>query len=120
MARIPVDKEDCPLTLKRREKRRYISVMHGCSTAEAFIAIEKRLQDLYGATALERASLKNITFGEKVSVFRCLLGSEEKVLTAIALAAPAMVTLDMSSSTKRLKRRLTKVNTVLSPEKNRG
>lgn len=82
--------------------------------------MERRMQDLYGTTALERASLKNMISGEKVSIFRCALGSEEKVLVAIALAAPAMVTLDMSSSAKRLKRRLTKVNTALSPEKNRG
>ena len=120
MARNPAGKEGYHLTLKRREKRRYISVMHNCPPAEALIAIERRLQDLYGVTALERASLKNMTSGDSVSIFRCALGSEEKMLVAIALTAPAMVTLDMSSSAKRLKRRLTKVNTALSPEKNRG
>jgi RNase P/RNase MRP subunit POP5 len=106
--------------LKRREKRRYISVMHGCSASEASAAIEKRLQELYGTIALERASLKVVRPGEGVSVLRCSLGSEEKVLVAIALASRPVTTLDMSSSAKRLKRRLTKVNTALLAEKSRG
>ena len=109
------------MTLKRREKRRYLSVMHGCPAPEAAAAIEKRLQELYGAIALERTSLKVIKPGEGVSVLRCSLGSEEKVLVAVALASQPVATLDMSSSAKRLKRRLAvKVNTALMSEKSRG
>lgn len=107
--------------LKRREKRRYISIAHGCSTADALAAIERHMQDLFGTIALERASLKVVRPGEGVSVLRCKLGSEEKVLVAVALASQPLATLDMSSSMKRLKRRLAaKVNTALMAEKTRG
>jgi len=109
------------LTLKRREKRRYVSVMHGCTAPEAAAAIEWRLQELYGTIALEHASLKVVRPGEGVSVLRCSLGSEEKVLVAVALASQPVATLDMSSSMKRLKRRFAaKVNTALLAEKSRG
>lgn len=108
------------MTLKRREKRRYLSVVHSCTAPEAVAAIEKRVQELYGAIALVRASLKVVRPGEGVSVLRCRLGSEEKVLVAVALAGQPVATLDMSSSMKRLKRRLTKVNTALLAEKSRG
>lgn len=102
------------MTLRRREKRRYISVIHGCRTDEAVAVIERRLQELYGAIVLERAYIKVIRSGEGVSIFRCALGFEQKVLVSIALACPPMTALDMSSSAKRLKRRLAaKVNTVL-------
>ena len=109
------------MTLKRREKRRYISVIHGCPTDEAAAAIERRLQELYGTVVLERAALKTVKPGEGVTIFRCGLGSERNVLVAIALANPAMASLDMSSSVKRLKKRLAaKVNTALLAEKSRG
>lgn len=107
--------------LKRREKRRYVSVMHGCPAPEAAAAIERRMYELYGTIALERASLKVIKPGEGVSVLRCSLGSEKKVLVAVALAGQPVATLDMSSSMKRLKRKLAaKVNTALLAEKSRG
>lgn len=109
------------MTLKRREKRRYISVMHGCPPPEAGAAIEKRIQELYGTVALEHAAIKVTKPGEGVSIFRCALGYERQVLVAIALSSLPMVTLDMSSSARRLKRRLAaKVNTAPMAEKSRG
>jgi RNase P/RNase MRP subunit POP5 len=109
------------MTLKRRDKRRYVSLVHSCSAAEAMAAVEKRLQELYGAIALERAALKVVWAGDDVSIFRCALGYERQLLVAVALASPSMATLDMSSSARRLKRRFAaKVNTALSAEESRG
>ena len=109
------------MTLKRREKRRYISVMHAGLAAEAEIAIVKRLEELYGSIGVEKASLKVVMAREMVSIFRCTLGQEANVLVAIALGSHAMVALDMSSSMKRLKKRLAvKINTAKWNEKDRG
>src|SRR5574341_1892550 len=121
MAGIAAWTEGDGVTLKRREKRRYISVMHGCPATEAATAIERRLQELDGTIALERASLEAVKPGEGISIFRCGLGSQGKVLVAIALAYPAIATLDMSSSVRRLKKRLAaKVNTALLSEESGG
>jgi hypothetical protein len=109
------------MTLKRREKRRYISLMHGCPSAEAAMVIEKRMQELYGTIVHERASLKVTRSGENVSVFRCTLGYERQLLVTIALAGKPVVTLDMSSSVRRIKKRLDiKVNTALLTKDGRG
>ncbi len=109
------------MTLKRRDKRRYVSLMHACPAADVAAVIEKRMQELYGTTALEGASIKMVRPGEGVSILRCALGYERQLLVAIALAPVLIVTLDMSSSMKRLKRRLAvKVNTALLAEESRG
>jgi RNase P/RNase MRP subunit POP5 len=109
------------MTLKRRDKRRYVSLMHACSAAEVAAAIEKRLQELYGTTALEQASIKVVRPGDGVSILRCALGYERQLLVAVALAQLPVVSLDMSSSAKRLKRRLAvKVNTAPLAEESRG
>lgn len=109
------------MTLKRRDKRRYVSLMHACPAADVAAVIEKRIQELYGTTALEVASMKMVRPDEGVSILRCTLGYEQQLLVAVALAPVPMVTLDMSSSARRLKRRLAaKVNTALSAEESRG
>lgn len=95
--------------------------MHTCPADEAAAAVEKRLQELYGTIALEWASLKVVRSGKDVSIFRCALGSEQKVLVAIALASTPMTSLDMSSSARRLKGRVAaKVNTALLTKKSWG
>jgi RNase P/RNase MRP subunit POP5 len=100
------------MTLKRREKRRYISVMHQGLPTDAFSAIQKRHADLFGSIASARASLRLVKPGDAgVMIVRSSLSQITGVLVAIALADPSMATMDMSSSMKRLKRRLAKVNT---------
>lgn len=94
------------MTLKRREKRRYISLVHGCTSAEAALVVQRRLQELFGTIVLERASLKLTRSGDNLSIFRCTLGYEKKLLIAIALASKPMMVLDMSSNVRRIKRRV--------------
>jgi len=93
--------------LKRREKRRYISIMYDERGAAAIDAIQKRHIELFGSIALERASLRLIKeINSSVIIVRCSLSETEHILAAIALCNPPIVTLDISSSVKRLKRRL--------------
>jgi RNase P/RNase MRP subunit POP5 len=72
----------------------------------ALAAIQKRQAELFGSIALERAALRLIKDENRVAIMRCSLAEVERVLATIALCDPPIVTLDMSSSTKRLKRRL--------------
>ncbi|AIF83821.1 hypothetical protein NTE_01760 [Candidatus Nitrososphaera evergladensis SR1] len=72
----------------------------------ALAAIQKRHAELFGSIALERAALRLIKDENRVAIMRCSLAEVERVLATIALCDPPIVTLDMSSSTKRLKRRL--------------
>jgi RNase P/RNase MRP subunit POP5 len=93
--------------LKRREKRRYISVMCEAGGVTALAAVQKRHADLFGSIALERASLRLIKDENGAAIIiRCSLAEAERVLATMALCNPPIVTLDMSSSMKRLKRRL--------------
>ncbi len=72
----------------------------------ALAAVQKRHAELFGSIALERAALRLIKDESRVVIMRCSLAEAEHVLVAIALCNPPIVTLDMSSSMKRLKRRL--------------
>lgn len=80
---------------------------------EAFAAIVRRHSELFGSVGSARASLKllrsyrNDNNNSIIIIVRCSLREAEHVLASIALVpAPAMVTLDMSSSARRLKRRI--------------
>lgn len=98
--------------LKRREKRRYIAVMHEGSAQDTIALLAKRLGDIYDSAAAQNASIKLVKSYDGVAVVRCSLKAVDGVLVAIALADPPVVTLDVSASMKRLKRRLpAKVNT---------
>ena len=99
------------MTLKRREKRRYISVMHPGLPTDAFAVIERRHAELFGSIASTRASLRLTKPGDGVMIIRYSLAEATGVLVAIALSDLPMATVDMSSSMKRLKRRFAKVNT---------
>ena len=99
------------MTLKRREKRRYISIIHQGKAEEAFSALERRHAELFGSVASARAALRLLGSAGNVMTARCSLLQVSTVLVAIALSDPAMATLDMSSSMKRMNRRAAKVNT---------
>lgn len=108
MARIKAGKEGQAGTLRRREKRRYILVIHNREqpAPEALAAIQRRHAELFGSIASERASLRlTKAYEAGFMVIRCSLEATDGILVSVALADPAMVTLDMSSSMKRLKRR---------------
>lgn len=82
--------------------------MYGAGGASALAAVQKRHAELFGSIAVERASLRLIREGEHgtMIIMRCSLAEAEHVLATMALCEPPIVTLDMSSSMKRLKRRL--------------
>lgn len=93
------------MTLKRREKRRYISVAHAGKAEDAFASVVRRHAEIFGSLASARAALRLISSGDRNMVIRCSLRESKSVLAAIALADPAMVTLDMSSLLNRMARR---------------
>lgn len=91
--------------LKRKPKKRYISVMHAQSDGEALGALVKRHSELFGHLSAEKASMKLVRPSEKnVMIIRCSLGQLHTVLASIALTNPAMVSLDLSGTLKRLGR----------------
>jgi RNase P/RNase MRP subunit POP5 len=93
------------VTLKRREKRRYISVAHAGRAEDAFAFMVRRHTEIFGSLASARAALRLVSSSDKHMVVRCSLRESKSVLAAIALADPSMVTLDMSSLLKRMTRR---------------
>jgi RNase P/RNase MRP subunit POP5 len=74
---------------------------------DALAAIERRHAELFGNIASARSSLRLVRAddGPGLMIIRCSLQSVDGILVSIALADPEMVTLDMSSSMRRLKRR---------------
>lgn len=75
-------------------------------SSDVLAAVLRRHAELFGSVASQRTSLRLIKDENKVAILRSSLSEAESVLAAIALCDPPMVTLDMSSSMKRLKRRL--------------
>ncbi len=89
--------------LKRKPKRRYISLMHGGGDAEALSALMKRHSELFGHLSVEKAAIRLVRQSEnEVMVIRCNLGQLNAVLTSIALTNPTMVSLALSGTLKRL------------------
>lgn len=74
--------------------------------ADVLGQVQKRHSELFGSVASQRASLRLIKDENGTAILRASLEETESVLAAIALCDPPAVTIDMSSSMKRLKRRL--------------
>jgi RNase P/RNase MRP subunit POP5 len=91
--------------LKRREKRRYLSIMHVGSANDAVGAIVKRCSDLFGSIATEKAAIRLISSENNRTIIKFRFDQQDNVLVSIALSDPPVVTLDMSGSMKRLERR---------------
>ena len=68
--------------------------------------MQKRHAELFGSVASQKADLRLIKDEGGVAILRTSLAQADSVLAAIALCDPPMATLDMSSSVKRLRRRL--------------
>ena len=90
--------------LRRRAKRRYLSILHGGQATEAVDLITKRCSELFGAVAAEQAAIRLVRSGD-ITIIKCRLSRLDDVLAAIALASPPVVSLGMSGSVKRLLRR---------------
>jgi RNase P/RNase MRP subunit POP5 len=90
--------------LKRRSKRRYLSIIHAGESSASVNAITKRFCELFGTIAAEKAAIKLVRQGANKSIIKCRLDELEKVLVAIALIDPPVVTIAMSGSIRQLQR----------------
>jgi RNase P/RNase MRP subunit POP5 len=91
--------------LKRRYKRRYVTIMHDGGTNDALNAITKRFCELFGSIATEKAAIRLVKSSADQAIIRCRLQELDNLLVAIALTDPPAVTMDMSGSIKRLRLR---------------
>jgi RNase P/RNase MRP subunit POP5 len=91
--------------LKRRSKRRYVSIMHAGGSSNSVNAITKRFSELFGTIAAEKAAIRLVQQGANESIIRCRLEQLENVLVAITLIDPPVVTIAMSGSIRQLRRR---------------
>ena len=91
--------------LKRRPKRRYLSIKHAGESGDSVNAIIKRFTELFGSIAAEKADIRLVQQAENESIIRFRLEQIENVLVAITLMDPPIVTIGMSGSIKQLRRR---------------
>jgi len=91
--------------LKRRAKRRYLSILHAGQANDAVNAISKRCSELFGSVGTEKAAIRLVKSEGVTTIIKCRLDQLDSVLVAIALADPPVVTMNMSGSMKRLQRR---------------
>ena len=91
--------------LKRRSKRRYLSIKHAGQSSDSVNAIIKRCSELFGSIAAEKAAIRLVQQGENESIIKCRLDYIENVLVAIALIDPPVVTTGMSGTIKQLRSR---------------
>jgi RNase P/RNase MRP subunit POP5 len=91
--------------LKRRSKRRYVTIMHDGKANDSVNAIIKRFCELFGSIATEKAAIRLVRSNANQTIIKCRLEELDNVLVAITLTDPPAVTLDMSGSIKRLQHR---------------
>lgn len=91
--------------LKRRAKRRYLSLMHAGDASGTVNSITMRCSELFGSIVAEKAAIRLVKAEENITVVKCRLDQLDSVLVAIALTDPPVATLDMSGSMRQLKRR---------------
>ena len=93
------------LMLKRRSKRRYLSIKHAGQSSDSVNAIIKRCSELFGSIAAEKAAIRLVQQGENESIIKCRLEHIENVLVALTLIDPPAVTTGMSGTLKQLRSR---------------
>ena len=91
--------------LKRRSKRRYVSIMHAGGSSNSVNAITRRFSELFGTIAAEKAAIRLVQQGANESIIKCRLEQLKNVLVAITLIDPPVVTIAMSGSIRQLRRR---------------
>ncbi len=93
--------------LKRRSKRRYLSIIHAGESSNSVInEITKRFSQLFGTIAAEKAAVRLVVQkGVNESIIKCRLEQLENVLVAIALVDPPVVTVAISGSIRQIRRR---------------
>jgi RNase P/RNase MRP subunit POP5 len=91
--------------LKRKYKRRYLSIMHAGDSTNSVNAITKRFSELFGTIAAEKAAIRLMQQGTNESIIKCRLEQLQNVLVAVSLIDPPAVTIAMSGSIRQLRRR---------------
>ena len=91
--------------LRRRYKRRYLSIIHAGECDVSVDAITKRFCELFGTVAAEKAAIRLVRQGANESIIKCSLDEIERVLVAITLTDPPVVTIAMSGTIRKLQRR---------------
>ena len=97
---------DHGIVLRRKPKKRYISILHAGGDSEVQEAISKRCAELFGSVAVEKAAIRLLGAYSDFIIIRCNLSEIHAVLVSLALVNPPMITLAMSGSVRRLRKRL--------------
>ena len=90
--------------LKRRPKRRYISIICSSATTDAFNSIIRRHAELFGFILTERAAIRLIQSEGNLIIIRCRLEQLDDVLVAITFSGLSAMTLGISGSINRLRK----------------
>ena len=91
--------------LKRRSKRRYLCLVQADGSSDPVDAIKKRFSELFGTIATEKAAIRLVEQSGNGFIIRCATEQLEKILVAIALTDPSVVTIDMSGTIRGLRKR---------------
>ena len=91
--------------LKRRSKRRYISIFHRDVSSFSENAIKKRYCDLFGSIGVEKAAIRTVRSNANRATIKCRLEQLDNVLVAITFTYPSLLVLDVSGSIKRIEHR---------------
>jgi RNase P/RNase MRP subunit POP5 len=99
--------------LKRRDKRRYLAVLHSGQQdgIEIVDLIKERNSELFGHISTEKSSIRFIqSQGANLIIISCKLKGLDNILSTIALTDPPLVTLHISGTLKRLGRSILSKN----------
>lgn len=99
-------KGDPSIVLRRKPRRRYLSILHSGSNADSLDVLSRRCADLFGEITLEKAGLRLMSSDDGMIIIRCSLPQIHSILVSIPLVNPPMVCLGMSGSISRLKKRV--------------
>jgi RNase P/RNase MRP subunit POP5 len=91
--------------LKRRSKRRYLSIIHTGDSSDSVNAIIKRFSELFGSIAVEKAAIRLVQRSGNESIIKCRLEQLDNLLVAITLIDPPVVTVGMSGTIRQLRSR---------------
>jgi RNase P/RNase MRP subunit POP5 len=115
VARIKAVKEGFDIVLRRRAKRRYLSITHGGSAVDVVNSIVKRHAELFGSVATERAGIRLMRSNDSLAIIKCRLEQLDSVLATIALTDPPAMTWSISGSIKRLTKPQNDISRILNP-----
>ncbi|MFL6491420.1 MAG: hypothetical protein ACJ70M_07955, partial [Nitrososphaera sp.] len=68
--------------LKRKYKRRYLSITHAGESSDSVNAIIKRFSELFGSIAAEKAAIRLVQQSGNESIIRCRLEQLDNLLVA--------------------------------------